>query len=58
MFPKFTEYVANEQPKSRLEEAERFRLAKAFQQDQQEQTPVTIKQPVAIKVLKFVLNLI
>jgi len=58
MFPKFTEYVANEQYKSRLEEAERFRLAKAFQPDQKEQTPVTIKQPLTIRVLKLVLNLI
>jgi hypothetical protein len=55
MFPKFTEYVANEQPKSRLAEAERIRLAKAFQQ---EKIPMTIKQPFVIKVMTFLLNLI
>jgi hypothetical protein len=58
MFPKFTEYVADEQPKSRLAEAERNRLAKAFQPEQRDQVLVTIKQPIAIRVLKFVLNLV
>lgn len=55
MFPKFTEYVANEQPKSRLEEAERFRLANEFQP---EKIPMNIKPSLVIKVITFILNLI
>jgi hypothetical protein len=55
MFPKFTEFIADEQPKSRLAEAERFRLVKAFQQEK----PLTnIKHPVARKVLSVLLYLI
>jgi hypothetical protein len=55
MFPKISEFVANEQHKSRLEEAERFRLARAFQQ---EKIPMNIKQPLVIKFMTFLLNLI
>jgi hypothetical protein len=55
MFPKFTEFVANEQPKSRLEEAERNRLAKAFQP---QKIALNIKSSLVIKVINFLLNLI
>lgn len=54
MFPKFTEFIADEQPKARLAEAERNRLAKALPQ---ETFLMNVKAPNFIRIINFLLNL-